>query len=83
MASSDATPDDSPAATVLVTGGSGLLGRAVCARLRADGYAVTGTSFSRTGEGLVQVDLTDGDALSNLVASVMPVRRGDEPLFFA
>ena len=32
---------------VLVTGASGLLGRAVCAVLREKGYAVKGVAFSR------------------------------------
>lgn len=32
---------------VLVTGASGLLGRAVCSVLREKGYAVKGVAFSR------------------------------------
>ena len=44
-------------ASVLVTGGSGLLGRSVCAALAAAGYAVTPLSHSKVGPGLVPYDL--------------------------
>jgi nucleoside-diphosphate-sugar epimerase len=56
---------------VLVTGGAGLIGRAVCERLTADGYRVTATWRHQTpaADGAVQwvrVDLTDPRALDVL-----------------
>ncbi|KAL8286797.1 hypothetical protein RQP46_004325 [Phenoliferia psychrophenolica] len=57
---------------VLITGASGLLGRAVLREFKQAGHDVTGTAFTRTGEGLVQVDLQDKDALEKLVNEVKP-----------
>ena len=45
---------------ILITGASGLLGRSLFKRLSANpALNVTGTAFSRTGNGLRQLDLTD------------------------
>jgi dTDP-4-dehydrorhamnose reductase len=57
---------------VLVTGGSGLLGRAVCRELRGDGFDVVGTALSRLAEGLVRLDVTSHSAVSACVDDVGP-----------
>jgi len=57
---------------VLVTGGSGLLGRAVCRELRGGGFDVVGTALSRLGEGLIGLDVTDRSAVSACVDDVGP-----------
>jgi len=57
---------------VLVTGGSGLLGRAVCKELRAGGIDVTGTIFSRASEGLMRLDVSDQQAVFECVDDVNP-----------
>lgn len=44
---------------VLVTGGSGLLGRSVMKMLMEEGHQVVGTAFSRTKGNLVKLDLED------------------------
>ncbi|ORX93607.1 NAD(P)-binding protein [Basidiobolus meristosporus CBS 931.73] len=44
---------------VLVTGASGLLGRAVVQNLKNSGHEVIGTGRSRVGNGLVKLDLLD------------------------
>ncbi len=49
---------------VLITGASGLLGRPVLkACLSVGDWQVTGTAFSRAGQGLAKVDLSDVDAI--------------------
>ncbi|GAA5897608.1 hypothetical protein JCM6882_003531, partial [Rhodosporidiobolus microsporus] len=48
---------------VLVTGASGLLGRAVLAAFKAGGHEVRGTAFSRAGGDLVKLDLQDEKAV--------------------
>lgn len=62
----------SQASQVLVTGASGLLGRAVCAVLREKGYAVSGVAFSRAGPGLIKCDLTDQEAVKDLIEKEKP-----------
>ncbi|KAI9007377.1 RmlD-like substrate binding domain-containing protein [Gaertneriomyces semiglobifer] len=57
---------------VVVTGGSGLLGRAVVKTLKEAGYDVVGTAFSRSGEGLVKLDLTDNDAVTAFIKEQSP-----------
>ena len=54
---------------IAVTGSSGLLGRAVVERLRADGHTVLGLDLAGTpGEGFTRVDLTDyGQTLDSLL----------------
>jgi dTDP-4-dehydrorhamnose reductase len=64
-------------AIVLITGASGLLGRAVVAAYRANPAVwsrVVAASFSRAAEGgdNVRCDLTDCDAVRALVASLRP-----------
>lgn len=44
---------------VLVTGGSGLLGRSVMKMLREEGHQVVGTALSRTNGNLLKLDLED------------------------
>ncbi|KAK0539318.1 Vacuolar protein sorting-associated protein vps5 [Tilletia horrida] len=57
---------------VLVTGASGLLGRAVLARCKDSGFEVKGLAFSRAGDGLEKLDLTDADATEALVRAFQP-----------
>jgi nucleoside-diphosphate-sugar epimerase len=60
---------------VAVTGGTGFIGRALCARLRADGYPVRAlvrnitlaADLAESGVTLVPGDLDDGDALRVLL----------------
>jgi S-adenosylmethionine synthetase len=56
----------------VVTGASGLLGRAVVRGFEAAGYDVRGTAFSRPGACLDRVDLRDGDATRRYLAAVGP-----------
>ena len=55
---------------ILLTGASGLLGRAVYRELKElrSGFDVTGTAFSRTGDGLIRLDLRDDDAVAGIIA---------------
>ena len=59
---------------VLVTGASGMLGRAVMRVLarQAPQWAAVGLSFSRSGPGLRQCDLTDRAAVQALWTEVKP-----------
>ena len=57
---------------VLVTGGSGLLGRAVCFELRGGGFDVVGTTYSRVGDGLVGLDVMDRGAVLGCIDRVGP-----------
>ncbi len=63
-----------PKPTALITGASGLLGRALMHEFTTCGLfeKVTGTAFSRAGNGLIKVDLTDPAACANLVQNVGP-----------
>jgi dTDP-4-dehydrorhamnose reductase len=59
--------------SVLVTGASGLLGRAILSFLKEKGYRnATGTALSRTGPGLHRLDLTDALAVAAFVAEHKP-----------
>jgi len=57
---------------VLLTGASGLLGRDVHKLFKSKGIEITGLCFSRPVEGLVQMDITDNDAMDKLIASTKP-----------
>ncbi|WFD01518.1 Vacuolar protein sorting-associated protein vps5 [Malassezia obtusa] len=57
---------------LLVTGASGLLGRAVVHAARAREHEVVGIAHTRAHGGLRALDLTDRDALHALVAEVQP-----------
>ncbi|MDO5318421.1 MAG: SDR family oxidoreductase [bacterium] len=58
---------------ILVTGATGMLGRAVMGRFAAErDFDLTGLCHSRTGQGLVPVDLTDVERLTNVLADVQP-----------
>ena len=70
-----APPPPSSLPLVLVTGASGLLGRAVLAAFRAapGEFAAAGTAFARAAPlGLVRCDLRDAAALRALVAELRP-----------
>lgn len=58
-------------ANVMVTGATGLLGRAVVKAL-AKKHSVTATGFSRAAEGITRLDLTDVDAVARAVAGIAP-----------
>ncbi|KAK4318418.1 hypothetical protein Pmani_010576 [Petrolisthes manimaculis] len=57
---------------ILVTGASGLLGRAVVKVFKEKKFNVTGLAFSRVGPGLVKCDLTDHEAVTSLLEKVKP-----------
>eukprot|EP00164_Ancoracysta_twista_P000753 GFYU01000990.1.p1 GENE.GFYU01000990.1~~GFYU01000990.1.p1 ORF type:complete len:301 (+),score=61.05 GFYU01000990.1:45-947(+) len=58
--------------SVVVTGASGLLGRAVIKVLKASNVNVTGLAFSRTGNGLVKCDLTNADEVEKVLSELKP-----------
>lgn len=74
---------------ILVTGASGLLGRAVFAELATkhegkkelDYLLVVGTAFSRPGDNLHKVDLTNSAELDNFLSSSAP--RGTEAILLS
>ncbi|KAI8822412.1 uncharacterized protein EV422DRAFT_523923 [Fimicolochytrium jonesii] len=57
---------------VIITGASGLLGRAVFNCFQNAGFDVIGTAFSRSGEKLVKLNLTDFDAVKQFIAKEKP-----------
>ncbi|MFV8783504.1 dTDP-4-dehydrorhamnose reductase family protein [Microbulbifer sp. SA54] len=58
---------------VLVTGASGLLGRSVLARLQQQAdIQATGTAFSRAGDQLIALNLTDADQVQRVLDQVRP-----------
>lgn len=57
---------------VLVTGASGLLGRAVMKVLQESKWHTTGLAYSRVGPGLVQCDITDKDAVKRIIEKEQP-----------
>jgi len=57
---------------VLVTGASGLLGRAVVEKLKADGHQVIGTGLTRSSSEIVKLDLTDTKAVDQFLESNQP-----------
>ena len=58
---------------VLLTGASGLLGRAISARLRGRrDLGLTGTAFSRARAPVIKADLTDSAEVAALFASTKP-----------
>ncbi|KAI8866523.1 NAD(P)-binding protein [Ramicandelaber brevisporus] len=59
--------------TVLITGASGLLGRAAFAAFTKAGYNVVGTAFSRTSPPFVKLDLNDAEAVADLFAASLPL----------
>ncbi|XP_071480252.1 methionine adenosyltransferase 2 subunit beta-like [Diadema antillarum] len=57
---------------VLVTGASGLLGRAVMATFLSASWDVLGLGFSRAGEKLKKVDLRDSEAIRSVIREFQP-----------
>jgi len=58
---------------ILVTGASGLLGRPILKSLQeVSSWKVTGTAFTRAGEDLVKVDLSDLDNLPGFLDGIQP-----------
>ncbi|KAG7224727.1 hypothetical protein INR49_004618 [Caranx melampygus] len=61
-----------PGLKVLVTGATGLLGRAVCREFQNNGWIVTGTGYRRARPRLLRCDLTDEDAVRGLMYEYKP-----------
>ncbi|GFS72251.1 methionine adenosyltransferase 2 subunit beta [Nephila pilipes] len=57
---------------VLVTGASGLLGRAVSAEFNKHSWKVLGIALRRAKDDLVKLDLTDKEAVGNLIRDFKP-----------
>jgi sorting nexin-1/2 len=57
---------------IVVTGASGLLGRAVLERLIDDGHHVIGTGLTRTSSKVIKLDLTDTNAVDEFLESNAP-----------
>ncbi len=57
---------------VLVTGASGLLGRAVLAELQQSGHDVVGTALSRAADNLIKVNMLHPDEIASCMARVRP-----------
>lgn len=57
---------------VIVTGASGLLGRALLKELKASGFDVLGLAFSRAKDGLVKVDLNKKDEVATILDDFKP-----------
>ncbi|XP_055927309.1 methionine adenosyltransferase 2 subunit beta-like [Argiope bruennichi] len=57
---------------VIVTGASGLLGRAVVTEFKRNSWKVLGLARTRVRDDLVQIDLTDIDAVSGIVREFKP-----------
>uniref|UniRef100_A0A3P8RP80 Methionine adenosyltransferase 2 subunit beta n=1 Tax=Amphiprion percula TaxID=161767 RepID=A0A3P8RP80_AMPPE len=61
-----------PAPKVLVTGATGLLGRAMCKEFQNGGWLVIGTGYRRARPRLLRCDLTDEDAVRGLLHEYKP-----------
>lgn len=57
---------------VLITGASGLLGRSIFKKLKAENFDIVGTSFRRKQNDLISLDLTDQNAVKDLFANHKP-----------
>ncbi|KAJ2627816.1 hypothetical protein H4R22_004209 [Coemansia sp. RSA 1290] len=57
---------------IMVTGASGLLGRAVVKEAESRGHTVIGTAFSRATDKLAKLDLSDEQAVSDFLTKHRP-----------
>ena len=58
--------------TIIVVGASGVLGSAVHKAFKTSGIDVLGLAYSRTGEGLEQLDLTRKEDVENVFSRFKP-----------
>ncbi|KAM7373795.1 hypothetical protein PAMP_006498 [Pampus punctatissimus] len=61
-----------PTLRVLVTGATGLLGRAVCREFENNGWFIIGTGYRRARPRLIRCDLTDEDTIKALLHEYNP-----------
>ncbi|XP_068600865.1 methionine adenosyltransferase 2 subunit beta isoform X2 [Brachionichthys hirsutus] len=61
-----------PSPSVLVTGATGLLGRAVYREFQKSGWSVIGTGYRRTRPHLLRCDITDEEAVRGLLQEYKP-----------
>lgn len=59
---------------VLVTGATGLLGRAVCREFQNNSWLVIGIGFRRARPGVLRCDLTDEEAVRGLLQDYKVLR---------
>lgn len=57
---------------VLITGGSGFIGRYLTEELKLRGATVLGTCIDQPLEGMVSVSLTDKDKLTTIIEQFSP-----------
>ncbi|PSN53758.1 Methionine adenosyltransferase 2 subunit beta [Blattella germanica] len=57
---------------LFLTGASGLLGRAIFKKFKNEGWTIYGTAFSRTGDELHKIDLTNHDDVRGAVTQFKP-----------
>jgi S-adenosylmethionine synthetase len=54
----------------LITGATGLLGRAVLSAFESAGYEATGTGFRRASDNILKLDIRDAQAVNKVFDEV-------------